>query len=202
MVQSRTQQQALLKDVWSIVKISYAGAGNNPFTVTINESVVPVTACTTTKEPSGSPIARIGAPANGFAGSLNQVNIAAGGVNVVTLPCNTVDYGVTPPTTPNTAPSGVTVNVFGPRNAPSSAIVNVDTSGTFHIDSNGLTYYSGIAGFIQPKSPTCLMDGSDGLLHLYFQASNNLLSVAQFSTLAARASFYANWTTNWGSGSV
>ena len=201
-VQCRTLHQVLFTGVWSSIKIDYAGKGDNPFTVTVNGSIVPLTACTTAAEPAGTPVALIGASANGFAGAFNSLTISVGGTSAVVLPCNTVDYNVNPPLTPNTAASGITAQVFGAKNEPSSSPVNVDMSGTFYIDEMGLTYYAGLASFIKPQAPACLIDASDGLLHLYYQGDNTLFSVAQFSTAAARATFDVNWTTNWGEGSV
>ena len=201
-VRCRTLHQVLFSGEWSSIKINYAGKGDNPFTMTVNGSLVPLTPCTTTAEPSGSPITLVGGATNGFIGALNSLTIAVGGNNAVVLPCNTVDYKVSPAQTPNTATSGVTAQVFGPRNEPSSSPVNVDMSGTFYIDDVGLTYYAGLAGFIKPQAPACLIDASDGLLHLYYQGDAGLFSVTQFSTAAARATFYANWTTKWGSNSV
>lgn len=201
-VHCRSLHQVLIPGVWASIKIDYAGKGDNPFTLTVNGSVVPLTSCTTGAEPSGTPVALIGATTNGFAGALNSLTIAVAGTEVVVLPCNSVDYTVSPPTTPNTASSGVTVTVFGPRNEPSTSPVNVDMSGTFYIDEMGLTYYAGITNFIMPNGPACLIAGSEALLHLYYQGSAELLSVAQLSTVAARATFYCDWTTNWGTGSV
>lgn len=196
-VACRTLHQALFTGTWSDIRIDYAGKGDNPFTVTVNGSVVPLTACSAPAEPGGTPIARIGAPANGFAGALNSVDIAVAGKSVVTLPCSSVDYEKDPPVTPNTADSGVVATVFGARNEPSSSPVNVDMSGSFHVDSRGITFYAGIADFIEPASPACLIDGSDGLLHLYYEAEDHSFSAAQFSTAAARATFYAAWSTAW-----
>lgn len=196
-VSCRTLNQVLMTDVWTTVAVSYAGAGDNPFTISINGSSVLLTACSTAAEPSGTAVSRVGGSSAGFQGALNSISVGVAGTEVVMLPCNSVDYAQAPPATPNTAPSGVTATVFGPKTEPSSSPVNTNMSGTFYIDAKGLTYYAGIADFIQPHSPTCLIDASDGLLHLYYQGAEDLFSVAQFSTESARATFYVDWTTDW-----
>jgi hypothetical protein len=196
-VACRTLHPAVPPGIWTEVAIDYRGAGDAPFTIRINDSAVPLTACTAPAEPCGTPVAAIGAAANGFAGALNLVAIEAAGVPILDLPCDTVDYGVSPPTTPNTAPSAVVATVFGAVNAPSTSPVNVDMSGTFHIDADGLTYYAGLADFIAPASDACLIDGADGLLHYYFKDAQGRFAVAQFATDAARATFASAWTTDW-----
>lgn len=201
-VSCRSLHQVLFTGVWSDVRIGYAGKGDNPFSLTVNGSLVPLTACTAPAEPGGVPIARIGAPQNGFAGAMSSVEIAVAGKPVVTLPFSSIDYDKDPPVTPNGADSGIVATVFGAKNEPSSSPVNVDMSGSFHVDPRGISFYAGVADFIAPASAACLIDGSDGLLHLYYAAGDRSLTVAQFSTAAARATFYAAWSTSWGDGAV
>ena len=199
-VACRTLHQVMFPGTWTSVAIDYAGVGDDPFKVVINGTAVALSGCSAAAEPGGTPIALIGAAENGFAGALNQVEVVAGDATLVALPCNSVDYGTDPPTTPNTASSGVVAQVWGAKNEPSSSPIDVDMSGTFHIDDRGITYYAALASFIQPSSGASLIDGSDGLLHLYYRGAGGLLTVAQFSTAAARATFYAAWTTGWGAG--
>ena len=199
-VSCRTMQQILYPGNWSTVDVSYGGAGENPFVVKLNGNVTPLTSVTVSAEPSGTPISLIGAEDNGFEGALNQIKVAVGGTDVLTLPCDTVDYGSQPATTPNTTSSGVVAQVFGPKTEPSSAPVAANTNGAFYVSDDGLSYYVGLAGFIVPQSPTCLMDGSDGLLHLYYEGANTDLSVAQFSKNSARATFTTHWNTKWTDG--
>ncbi len=196
-IKTRTLHPVLIAGTWTSVNVTYNGAGKNPFVIAVNGSTVPLTGVEVDAEPTGTPISQIGAAAGGFDGALNAVKIQSGQSVIVNLPCNTVDYTVTPPTTPNTSDSGVVANVFGPKPEPSSSPVDSNMSGAFHIDEMGLTYYAGLADFITPQADSCLIEGSDALLHLYYQGADDLLSVAQFSTASARATFYADWTTNW-----
>lgn len=197
-VSCRTLHPVLFNDVWSDLHIRYAGKGDNPFTLTVNDAPVPLTPCSTTAEPSGTAMALVAADSNGFIGALKRLVITVAGTAAVQLDCNSVNYGDNPPTTLNQAASGVKVTVQGARLEPSASPVNSDMSGAFYIDAMGLTYYAGLAGFIRPNAATCLIDGSDGLLHLYYPGDGDLLTVAQFSTQSARATFTVDWTTQWG----
>ncbi|QJI28371.1 hypothetical protein HKK55_06475 [Pseudomonas sp. ADAK18] len=198
-VSCRTLHQVLFNEVWTDLHIQYAGKGDNPFTLTVNDSSVPLTPCTTAAEPCGTPLALVGAASKGFVGALKKLEVKVAGTSVVLLDCNSVNYSVNPPTTLNQAASAVVVTVTGARLEPSASPVNSDMSGAFYIDAMGLTYYAGLAGFIRPDAAACLIDGSDGLLHLYYQGDSSLLTVAQFSTQSARATFTVDWTTQWSS---
>ncbi|MCE8006855.1 LamG-like jellyroll fold domain-containing protein [Aestuariivita sp.] len=196
-VSARTLHPVLITGTWAEVRVTYTGKGKNPFVMTVNGSTVPLTDAEAEAEPAGTPVSQIGAAASGFVGALNAIQIQSGQTEVIDLPSNSVDYSVTPPTTPNTAESGVVATVFGPKPQPSSSPVDSNMSGAFHIDEMGLTYYAGLADFIVPQADSCLIEGSDALLHLYYKGADDLLSVAQFSTASARATFYADWTTDW-----
>ncbi|WP_415401503.1 LamG-like jellyroll fold domain-containing protein [Tateyamaria sp. SN3-11] len=196
-VSARTMHSVLISGTWSQVSVTYTGKGKNPFVISVNGSIVPLTGAEATAEPSGTPISQIGASSSGFVGALNAIQVLSGETVVLDLPSNSVDYSVTPPTTPNTASSGVVATVFGPKPEPSSSPVDSNMSGAFYIDDMGLTYYAGLADFIVPQADSCLIEGSDALLHLYYQGADDLLSVAQFSTASARATFYSDWTTDW-----
>lgn len=198
-VSCRSLHQVLFTDVWTDLQIAYKGVGDAPFSLKVNGSMVPLTSSATTAEPAGTPVSLVGAANGGFVGAVKSLEIKVGGTSVVLLNCNSVNYNVSPPTTPNQAPSGVVATVDGARLAPSASPINSDMSGEFYIDATGLTYYAGLADFIRPRSPTCLIEGSDGLLHLYYQGDANDLTVAQFSTQSARATFTVDWTTQWGS---
>lgn len=196
-VRGVTLTQVLQPKVWSDIELAYTGPGDAPFVLKVNGTVVPQQPCTAPANPSGSPITRIGAATGGFLGALKSARIAVGGTDVVALDCEAVDYKTTPPTTPNSAASGVTVAVAGPKLEPSSSPVNSPMSGAFYIDAKGLTYYAGLADFIEPQSNFCLIEGSDGLLHLYYQGKDANLTVAQFSVDSARATFSDGWSTDW-----
>jgi len=102
-VSCRTLHQCLITDVWTQVEVDYAGAGKNPFTIKINDSLVPLTACEAKAKPSGTAVAMIGAAKNGLKGALNSIGIDVAGARVLTLPCNSVDYSTNPPTTPSSS---------------------------------------------------------------------------------------------------
>ncbi|MGR3375462.1 LamG-like jellyroll fold domain-containing protein [Salipiger abyssi] len=196
-VSCRSLHQVLFPQTWSEITVAYGGAGANPFTLTVNDNPVPLTACTAGAEPTGAPVTTIGGASAGYEGALNRIRIAVGGADVLDLPSNAVDYSTTPPTTPNMISNGLTAEVYGPKPEPSTAPVSINTNGAFYVDAAGLSYYVGLADFIAPKDPACLIDGSDGLLHLYYRGKDDLLSVAQYSTRSARATFYADWSTDW-----
>lgn len=201
-VRATTLHQVLQPGVWSQIVLAYAGPGDAPFTLTVNGSAVPLTPCSAPANPSGAVLDRIGGTGTGFKGALKSLRLLAAGTEILRLPCETVDYTTAPPTTPNLATSGISVTVQGAKLEPSTSPVNSPMSGAFHIDASGLTYYAGLADFIVPHSDFCLIEGSDGLLHLYYQAADNRLSVAQFAVDAARAGFFGGWSTDWALGSA
>jgi len=197
-----TLHQVLYPGNWADIEVQYMGKGDNPFVIRANGNAMPVTQCTVQAEPGGTPLSQIGAAQSGYEGALNRIAVDSAGANILTLPCNTVDYGKTPPETPNTAGNSVLATVYGAKPEPSSAPVGTQTNGAFYVSADGLSYYAGLADFIVPQSPTCLVDGADGLLHLYYSGKDADLSVAQFSKNSARATFVVGWTTDWdGAGS-
>lgn len=199
-VSCRTMAQVFYPGGWSSLSVEYTGAGEDPFVVKLNDNIQPLTSCTAPAEPSGTPISLIGAPEDGYEGALNRIGLSVDSTAVLDLPCDQVDYTAQPPTTPNDADSGVTAQVYGAKTEPSSSPVNANTNGAFYVDADGLSYYVGLADFIVPQSGTCLIDGSDGLLHLYYSGTDQDLSVAQFSKNSARATFKTDWATDWSSG--
>lgn len=195
-VACRTLHKVLFADVWTQVLVTFSGPGDNTFQIKVNGSVAALTPVSTAAGPSATPITRAGAATGGFAGALKTLRITAAGQLKVALACEQIDYDVVPPTTPNDV-AGVAVQVFGPRLQASASPVDSDMSGTFYADSQGLTYYVGLADFIQPQAPTCLFEACDALLHLYYQGEQDRLCVAQYSTEAARATFTVDWSTRW-----
>lgn len=196
-VRATTLHQVLQPGVWSQVVLAYRGPGDAPFALTVNGSAVPLTPCSAPANPSGAVLDRIGGASSGFKGALKSLRLLSAGTEILRLPCESVDYSTTPPVTPNLAASGITVTVQGAKLEPSTSPVDSPMSGAFHIDAGGLTFYAGLADFIAPASDFCLLEGSDGLLHLYYQAADNALSVAQFAVDAARAGFAGGWSTDW-----
>jgi hypothetical protein len=216
-VQYQTLHQVLFPGVWSTVKVEFKFDEAHPFAITINNSVAvvkevkPDIAPTeredlcTLRNPNGANRCAQKRIFRGAESSRNLGNQLKGSpkgsshckaaVQSDRLFRNPADYAQH-------------CQVWRYRNRlwrqerAISSPVDINMSGTFHIDEIGLTYYSGIANFIQPQSPSCLLDGSDGLLHLYFKGSEGQFSVAQFSTASARATFSANWSTNWEAASV
>lgn len=197
-----TLLQVLQRKVWCDIDLAFVGSGDAPFVLKVNGTDVPLQPCSAPANPAGNPITRFGASSGGFIGALKSARIAVGGTDVVVLDCDSVDYAAKPPTTPNKAASGVTVTVAGAKLEPSSSPVDSPMSGAFHIDSKGLTYYAGLADFIAPQSDLCLIEGSDGLLHLYYKGIDADLTVTQFSVDAARATFADGWSTDWSGSAV
>ncbi len=199
-VSCRTMAHILYPGRWSSIDVEYKGAGKNPFVIKLNGNIQPLTESTAAAEPSGTPVSLIGAIEEGYEGALNQISVSVDGTAALNLPCDQVDYSTQPPTTPNTAESTVKAQVFGAKTEPSSSPVDANTNGAFYVSADGLSYYVGLADFIVPRSGTCLIDGSDGLLHLYYRDTDEDLSVAQFSKNSARATFTTDWSTDWSNG--
>lgn len=196
-VTCRTLHQVLFTDVWTQLQVVYSGPGENPFQIKVNGSVVALTQVNIATGPVATPITRVGAASDGFVGALKTLRISVDGQLRVSLACEQINYDAVPPTTPNDAGAGISAKVFGPRLQASGSPVDSDMSGAFYADSQGLTYYVGLADFIQPRAPACLFEASDALLHLYYQGEQDRFCVAQYSTEAARATFTVDWSTDW-----
>lgn len=194
-ISCRTAQPLISMNNWFHVVVDYQGKGTHPFTLTINNSAVPLTDVTVSAEPMGTALASIGAPQDGFVGLIDETTLLVGGNEVCTFPFSDVDYTHSPPSTPNTV-SGATVegHVFGATLAPSNCPLGLNTTGELVVDENNLTIYAGVADFLTPGASPFLMEGSDGLLHLYYgNGTASDFAVAHYALTTSRSSFYGTW---------
>ncbi len=181
---------------WYHLELTFTPGAEKPFTVEVNGSALPAAGPEDPGLPTGSALARISAASGGFNGQVDAVVIEVDGTIVADLPFDTVDYEKTPRTTPNSAASGVIAEVFGTRLELSSSPLDLNTNGTFNIDEDGLTWYAGYAPFLMPAATPDFLEGSDAILHLYFQdESTGIFSVGHYSTRTQRAIFGLPWTT-------
>ena len=182
---------------WYHLLLTYSDTDPEPFALQVNGNMMPLTGTAAPGKPSGQPITRISANADaGFVGQIDAVKITVAQQAVCDLPFDTVDYDQNPRVTPNLAATSIVAEVYGTKLRLSASPQNVNTNGTFNIDADGLTWYAGYADFVQPATAPDLLDGSDAVLHLYFQdKGSNTFSVAQYSTLTQRAVFGLQWST-------
>jgi len=194
----QTLQPLISVNNWFYVEVTYAGKGTNPFTLKINNSEVPLSDVTVDAEPSGTALSSIGTQGGGFVGLIDSTAISVGGSEVCAFEFNEVDYGQSPPVTPNsTAGSTVKGEVYGATLEPSNCPLGTNTSGELVIDKENLTIYAGVADFLTPSSSPYLMEGADGLLHLYYaDHSTDEFAVAHYALDTSRASFYATWSAD------
>jgi len=196
LISCQTVNNLITPNAWFQVEVIYAGQGSNPFAVRINKSEVLLTSCTTSAEPFGSPVSRVCDTASSFVGIVDDVSITVGATEACSFDFDTVDYTPIPPTTPNsTAGSLVTGSVYGAVLIASASPVAGDITGKLYFDENGLTIYAGVMDFVSTNSPPYLMEGSDGLIHLYVSdaAKDNIFAVAHYSTTTSRAVYDASW---------
>lgn len=98
-------------------------------------------------------------------------------------------------TVPDLSQYGNAGTLHGPQVQAATSPVESATSATLQIDENGLTVEAGFLPFVAPASTPFLLDGTDGLVHLYFQSADNVFSVAQYDAGIARAIYYVPWAT-------
>ncbi len=98
-------------------------------------------------------------------------------------------------TVPDLSRFGNAGTLHGPQVQATTSPVEAATSAKLQIDANGLTVEAGYLPFVKPASTPFLLDGSDGLVHLYFQSTENVFSVAQYDAAIARAIYYVPWAT-------
>ena len=168
------------------------------FTILINDQATEVEDETSTETPAGSKsVSRVSAENDGFIGCIDEVRVYNGDAEAGHWPFDAVDYTETPPTTEDASGQSNTGLLYGPKLVPSSSPINLNTSGEMQLDENGLSIFTGLLEFVQPKSAPRLLNGTDGLVHCYFQNNDSDtvltdgLAVAQYNTEAARASFNA-----------
>ncbi|VFQ46184.1 LamG-like jellyroll fold domain-containing protein [Desulfoluna butyratoxydans] len=197
-ISCQTLQPLVSVNNWFHVEVTYSGKGANPFTLTINSSGAPLSDVTADAEPSGTALSSIGAQGSGFVGLIDRTVVSVGGSEVCSFEFNEVDYGQSPPVTPNST-SGSTVKgeVYGATLEPSNSPLGTNTIGELVIDKDNLSIYAGVADFLTPASSPYLMEGSDGLVHLYYaDHDTDEFAVAHYALDTSRASFYANWAAD------
>ena len=197
-VSATTTDRVLALEAWLKIGVQYdTTVSSDNFTISVNGEEVPVTGGQQAT-PHGSAISQVSRQTGGLVGLVDNlvVSVLDGGQTTVVghWPFDTVDDGVNPPTTPDVSENGNTGQLFGPRLVPSSAPIDSRSSGKLLIDDDGQTINAGVLDFAEVRSTPFLLDGSDGLIHLYFQGEEGLFDVAQYRTENARATFAAAWT--------
>lgn len=199
-VAAHTTNPVITPGQWVHVTVGYddaPAAGN--FSILINGDAVPVTGADAEARPAGNPITTISGRRDGIVGVIDGLRLWNGAELAADWEFDTVDYGVNPPTTPDSSPNGNTAKVYGATLVPSSAPATEQTQGNLVVDDRGLSLYCGLLDFAEPGGSPYLATGSDGLVHLYFagraeDGRAGLFSVAQFDAEVARAVFEAGWT--------
>ena len=197
-ISAETTDSVLALNTWLKIGVKYdTAAQNDNFTVLVNDEKVPVTA-SKPATPNGKAISQVSADTDGLVGLLDNlvITVFEAGNPVVAghWKFDTVDYNATPPTTPDSSDNKNNGELLGPMLVPSSAPIYTRSSGDLIIDKNGQTIYAGVLEFADVQSTPFVLEGSDGLIHLYFQGAANLFDVAQYKTENARAKFEASWT--------
>jgi hypothetical protein len=180
-------------DVWQKVTVSYdVEAAKDNFEIKINDEKVPVGGGKKSR-PGGTAISRISAEQDGFVGRIDSVIINVKGQLAAHWAFDSVDYNAAPPVTPDSSPNQNNAYLYGPRLVLSQCPIYTESSGKLYMDKNGLTIYAGYLDFVDPLSSPYLLDGSDGLIHLYFQGPDNGFDVAQYDVESNRAVYNAPW---------
>lgn len=181
---------------WYHLSLTYSGKGKNPFTLQLNGSTLPLSDCSAAAEPAGTPVTRVSGEHDGLVGQMDAVTLKVAGNTVCDLPFDQVDYDGKPPVTPNSAKSStIKAQVYGAKLKLATSPLQRNTTGTLNVDEDGLTWYAGIADFIQPKASPRLLEGAETLLRLYFQAQDDTFAVAHYSTLTQRSVYVLRWST-------
>jgi large repetitive protein len=190
---------------WVHVSVSYDGTvSNGNFRVLINGNSVPVSGGDTTGGPAGRPITAISGQRDGIIGILDGLRLwqVRGGTETLVgdWPCDTVDYDLNPPTTPDNSGNHNDAGVYGAVLVSSTAPNSADTEGTLYVDAEGLSSYAGLLSFAEPSDSASLLTGSDGLVHLYFAGrpegdADGLFCVAQYDAETARAVYEGSWAS-------
>ncbi len=195
----QTAFSVITPSTWQKVRAEF-DPSTDQFTILINDQATALDNGTSIETPAGSKsINRVSAEVNGFIGCIDEVRVYNGDDEAGHWSFDAVDYSQTPPTTEDTSGEGNTGLLYGPKLVPSTSPINVNTSGEMQLDANGLSIFTGLLEFAQPKSAPRLLNGTDGLVHCYFQNNDSDtvltdgLAVAQYNAEAARASFNAAW---------
>jgi large repetitive protein len=191
---------------WNHVRALFDESSSPKFQIQINGKDVECRIEGTGDKPNGVAVNQIGAASNGFVGDLDDLRIFNGGTTPSELaaewPFDAIDYSVDPPTTPNSKDAQNPGQVFGAYLVPSASPVASDNAGIISYDDRNLTiytaYFENFSEYGQITGAPYLIAGSDGLLHCYFKGKDDLFSVLQYDSQAARATFSAPWQTRAG----
>lgn len=198
-VAARTDPGVVTPSQWVHVEVGFdASKASANFTIKINGNGVRLQGADNKTLPSGSPITTVSGPAGGIVGVLEHLKIsdASSGSAVVVgdWEFDSIDFAKSPPTTPDSSAFHNDAAVYGATLVPSSAPTADSDQGTLQVDPDGLTIYGGLLSFAQPGASPTLLTGSDGLVHMYFQGTDERFSVAHLDAETARAVFGAQWT--------
>jgi hypothetical protein len=203
---------AVYLEAWAHVLIDFDPAQpvGQRYVVRVNGEALPHTEDGTGTIPShANPITSISAATGGFVGSVDSVAIYAGtGFRPADLvgswPLDTVQYvdkhgqPINPPTTPNAKDPSKPAQVFGAHLVPSTSPAATGAGGALTWDARGLSivtgYFADLAHFTELRSSPALLASADGLVHVYFQGSDDRFSVMQLDVESARAIFQSGWT--------
>ncbi|APR87815.1 hypothetical protein A7982_13164 [Minicystis rosea] len=95
-------------------------------------------------------------------------------------------------TVPNLASPSANGTLAGARWVPTSAPRGASMSPVAW-DANGLTAATTLLPSVVTTSTPSLLDGSDGLIRLYYQDANQVLGAAHYDTETARAHYLVGW---------
>ena len=193
-IECTTTLNIIEANVWQKIRVVYdTAAATDNFTVYINEEKVPVTGGEKATPVGTEAIAQVSAGAFGFIGLVDDLKIYQKDVLVGSWSFDEVDYNLNPPTTPGNTANANTGSLYGPKLTLSSCPIYTQSSGELLLDATGLSIYTGFLEFVKPLSSPDLLDGTDGLLHLYFQGQDNGFNVAQYDVESNRAVYYTGW---------
>jgi hypothetical protein len=205
-----TQADAVRQQQWSRVRVSFDPADKQQrLKVLVNGTPVACSLQGTGDKPDASPLTSVSATLDGFIGNIDNLCLYdTPAPTPKTLPVqewafDTIDYTdaegqpLEPPLTPNAADAAHPAQVFGAALVPSTSPTSTGDAGHVHWDARNLSVYcarfAGLGDFGELKSSPMLLDGSDGLLHCYFQGRSDEFCAMQFDAEVARAGFDAAW---------
>lgn len=213
-----TPVSVLQSGVWNQVAVTF-DVTSGTLTVYVNGALI-VSKAFQGQRPPGKPVSVMGAAATAalppFHGGLDEVrvwnNARTQAQIVATLYTEIEDPAQEPDlvgywafdhvvhagnviTVPDLSRYGNAGTLHGPQVQATTSPVQAATSAELQVDANGLTIEAGYLPFAVPASTPFLLDGTDGLVHLYFQSADDVFSVAQYDAAIARAIYYVPWAT-------
>ncbi len=207
-IRTTSVDRLLTPGTWSLVEVHFDASDGDPdntFTLTVNGDAVPLSNAITKTVPKGAPVTRVSAANGGCVATLDSVQIENDGTAVLDLPLNEIDFPTDPSdaaTTEDTSAAGNIATVIGGELVPSNAPVLANVQGDLYVDPyNGLRTYYGSLPFVDASASPTLLNGSEGLLHLYFKGSETATSpetpsgfnVTHLNLNTQRAIFVTDW---------